>query len=93
MCQLVCILSQDEYKPGDPPPPGNHPLAMQEWADVQLKAGLQEQMCGACERFYFPQELSAHPLAWVAYTRRGRAVGINSPLCLGCAEKRGLTNA
>ena len=37
---VVCILEQDKYKPGDPPPTGY--LEWHEWAEVQRKAGLAD---------------------------------------------------
>lgn len=54
--RVACILSSEGYKPGDPHPEGY--LAEVEWADVQLKAGLRQRVCGRCGKWKFPQELS-----------------------------------
>jgi len=44
--KVACILEQDTYKPGDPPPEGY--LAWHEWAEVQRKAGIKQVQCGRC---------------------------------------------
>lgn len=93
MCQLVCILVQDEYKPGDPPPPGRGYLAMQEWAEVQLMSGLRQAECPCCGRWRFPQELSKHWIAVRGFDNRGRVFVTSDRMCLECATERGLTNA
>lgn len=47
----------EDFKPGDPPPE-NH-AEWQEWAQVQLKAGILQKRCPACKRLRFPNEKCA----------------------------------
>ena len=51
----ICIIEQDEYKPGDQPPEGY--LAWCEWAEVQRKAGVKQKKCVVCGLWRTPQEL------------------------------------
>ena len=44
------------YEVGDPRPVGY--LQCQDWADVHLKAGLKQERCCQCGKWYFPHELS-----------------------------------
>jgi hypothetical protein len=48
----ICIAGS--YKPGDPQPEGY--LDRQEWARVQLKAGLRQRRCPRCSLWKFPQQ-------------------------------------
>lgn len=42
------------FKPGDQPPTGY--IERDEWASVQLKAGLRQKRCPVCRLYKFPQE-------------------------------------
>lgn len=57
---VVCLLVQDYYKPGDPRPDGY--LAFHEWARVQLRGGLKQTRCRLCGLWRFPQEYSKRPV-------------------------------
>lgn len=83
--RLVCLLSQKEYKPGDPAPSGY--LAWHEWAEVQHKAGLRQKQCCKCGLWKYPQELSASPAKWPALNRQGKRVEQSGPVCLKCAPQ------
>ena len=50
----VIVCSVPEFKKGDPSPSGF--LAKMEWAEIQLKHGLRQEICGSCGKWYFPQE-------------------------------------
>ena len=54
---VVCILEQATYKPGDLPPTGY--LEWHEWAEVQRKAGIKQRQCGKCGKWKTPQEMSS----------------------------------
>ena len=72
-----------EFKPGDPCPDGY--IARQEWAAVQLKAGLKQAECGMCSRWQFPQELVPDLIIESeALTSRGEKVKMTSRVCLEC---------
>lgn len=71
-----------DYKPGDPPPAGY--VDQQEWARVQMKAGLRQQQCGKCGLWKFPQELSERYSRWTARTRAGQPVEVTAPICKEC---------
>lgn len=47
------------FRAGDPPPEGY--LAWDEWARVQLKAGLKQRKCWHCGLWRFPQEFCHGP--------------------------------
>jgi len=51
---IVCV--QPTFKPGDQAPAGY--LAWNEWAEVQLKAGLRQKTCERCWKWKFPQEMN-----------------------------------
>ena len=87
--RLACILVSPGFRPGDPPPSGY--LQRQEWADVQHKAGLRQEVCSSCCRYKFPQELSETVVNSKAKVIRGGAVHevtVNERLCLSCAARR-----
>lgn len=54
---MICILITQYFKPGDSIPPGY--LDRQEWARVQLAAGLRQKRRD-CGYFHFPQEICEH---------------------------------
>ena len=54
----VCILTSGEYEPGDQPPDGY--IQRQEWARVQMKAGLRQAKCPGCFKWLFPQQVKTH---------------------------------
>lgn len=81
---LVCILEGEDYKPGDPAPIGY--LEWHEWADVQIKAGLKQQQCGKCSKWFFPQELSDKTIETNARTAKGARVRLSDPVCIGCVK-------
>ena len=83
------------FKPGDPCPDGY--IDREEWAMVQLKAGLKQQECGCCCRWFFPQELSGVTIETpgvmiVKKTKRNvgvvQKVTLKSPVCKACQAKR-----
>lgn len=51
---IVCLMTSGPYKPGDPPPSGY--MQWQEWARVQIKAGLRQARCEKCGLWEFPGE-------------------------------------
>jgi len=86
----VCILTQQEYKPGDQPPEGKGYLAWTEWAEVQRNAGIEQVMCCRCLLWKTPQELSdivdkLYPFK----IKNGEKVTVEmtDPVCLKCAER------
>lgn len=72
------------FKPGDSPPADHAYGDLQEWADVQLKAGLRQEPCSNCGRWKFPQELSATIREYTAYRIGVGAVSLQSRICLEC---------
>jgi hypothetical protein len=78
----MCLLHGGNPKPGDPKPEG-YSLEY-EWAEVQLRAGLEQVRCGRCSKYKFPQELSGLVDVTPAFDRRGKTHLIRSPVCLGC---------
>jgi hypothetical protein len=74
------------FKPGDMPPPGY--IERQEWAAVQMKAGLKQRTCGFCSLYCFPQELSGEEIRTRATTSRGLIVNRVVPICRKCKERR-----
>jgi hypothetical protein len=79
----ACLLVQPTFKPGDQPPEGY--LEWHEWAEVQRKAGIKQQMCGRCCRWKTPQELSDIVDTTTARTSRGARHVLTSPVCNACA--------
>jgi hypothetical protein len=79
-----CLDFGDEYKPGDPPPSGY--CDWHEWADVQAKAGLEQQKCGGCGLWSFPQELSGKSVRGEGTKSDGETVVYYLPICLKCVE-------
>lgn len=72
-----------EFKPCDPCPDGY--IARQEWAAVQMKAGMKQVECGMCSRWQFPQELVPDLIIESeAMTSRGEKVKMTSRVCLEC---------
>lgn len=71
-----------EYKPGDPEPAGY--LDRQEWAEVQIKAGLKQVQCGLCNLWKFPQQLSGTILGQESYDFKGNLVVQEFPVCKEC---------
>lgn len=83
------LLSQRKYEPGDPAPDGY--LAWHEWAEIQAKAGLRQEQCGYCMRWWFPQQLTGLVLKSILQSRRG-PVAVQSAVCLECAHRKRLQN-
>lgn len=81
------LTAQNTFKPGDMPPPGNGYLEMQEWAEVQLKAGLRQKACGCCGAWAFPQQLAARKFVFRGFTSKGETVERHLPMCLKCETK------
>ncbi len=76
-----------DFKPGDPCPDGY--IARSEWAEVQMKAGLRQVVCGMCSRWQFPQELVPDLVIEThGMTSRGKPVVHTAACCLEC-EKAG----
>jgi NMD protein affecting ribosome stability and mRNA decay len=73
-----------EFRPGDPEPEGY--IDRQEWARVQMKAGLRQTQCPDCSRWKFPQQLSTQEVRWTGRDRRGREHALSAFRCLDCAE-------
>ena len=79
------LLVQDTYQPGDQPPEGY--IAWHEWAEVQRRAGIKQQMCGRCSRWKTPQELSDIVDTTPARTSRGVRRALTDPVCNACAVR------
>lgn len=85
----VAIVSiGGEYEPGSQPPTTQGYLDMEEWFNVQRKAGLRQVECGRCGRWKFPQELSGTVDNSTAHKRDGTPVAIESPVCNDCQPKQ-----
>lgn len=54
MSKPVFLEITPDFKPGDPPPQGY--MGWHRWAEVQIKAGLQQTQCPTCGKWRFPQE-------------------------------------
>ena len=80
--KVVCILEQEDYKPGDQPPEGY--LAWHEWAEVQRKAGIKQVQCGRCGLWKTPQELSGQNDRCEMQSRKGPVIVV-TPVCNKCA--------
>jgi hypothetical protein len=78
----------DDYKPGDMPPTGY--IARQEWADVQMKAGLKQVPCNHCGKWLFPQQV-ARETTRVLRNSMGAPVNVKGYVCKACDA--GETNA
>lgn len=74
-----------DYQPGDMGPIGY--MEREEWAVVQMKAGLHQVACGRCGEWKFPQELSDKYHRTTAINRRGEVVKLIDSVCLQCAAK------
>ena len=83
-----------DYKPGDMPPGGY--CDRQEWARVQLQAGLRQVNCNHCGLFRFPQQLSrTETRTYQAYATKRDAMNEENPIdvtepyyiCHKCAEE------
>lgn len=81
---MACLLTQEKYKPGGPPPSSY--LAWHEWAEAQWKAGLRQKECGRCGKWKFPQELSGEEDEMRAFKSDGSPVVLVSPVCSECTE-------
>ena len=86
-----------EYKPGDQPPDGY--IDRQEWAKVQLKAGLKQERCSRCCRWRFPQQISSVTQETeVAYRTKRDAINETNPIeivvnvivCNDCATQKSI---
>jgi len=75
-----------DFKPGDPQPDGY--IDRQEWARVQMKAGLRQTQCPDCSRWQFPQQFSTQEVRWSAKDRRGRDHHFSAFRCADCVEKQ-----
>jgi hypothetical protein len=82
---LICILDGGHHKPGDPPPIGYS--QKDEWAHVQLRAGLRQVRCGRCVLYKFPQELSGLIDVGELFDSKGGIHRRASPVCLACAAR------
>lgn len=80
--KVGCILVGQNYQSGDQPPEGY--IDKQEWAKVQMKAGLRQQQCKTCWHWKFPQELSDRVGTMIV---RGRRATIILPVCRMCVTK------
>ena len=79
------MLVGGDYKPGDQPPIGY--LDRQEWAEVQMKAGLRQRQCSKCSKWCFPQQLSSDVNVHIGKDSLGRTVRIEMAICKVCAPK------
>lgn len=81
----VAILTVGgDYEPGSQPPKTNGYMDMEEWFNVQRKAGLRQVECGRCGRWKFPQELSSTVDKAKLHKRDGTPVPVESPVCNEC---------
>jgi hypothetical protein len=75
------------FKVGDPCPDGY--IARAEWAEVHLKAGLKQKMCGRCLKWMFPHELSTKRFFFFASrTKHGVKEQFESVRCKSCANEK-----
>lgn len=90
---LGILTYTPDFKPGDPPPDGYNDWHA--WAEVQAKAGLKQEQCCGCSRWFFPQELSGKVREFEAYrTKRDAMAGgkkgkvkYKLPVCIECDKK------
>jgi len=88
--RVAFITYQLDWKPGDLPPTDKSDyLGWHEWAEVQHQAGLRQQQCGGCGKWFYPQELSSTVRHWTAFTykKMTKRVKLTSPLCKICEPK------
>ena len=70
------------FKVGDPLPDGY--TARAEWAQVHLDAGLKQEKCCMCCKWYFPHELSGRTSVAQSMTSRGVRVYRSQRICKEC---------
>ena len=83
---LVHLSITPDYKVGDPMPHGY--IDRQEWAAVQMKAGLKQEQCGWCCRWKFPFEMSDHVESMQCMTSKGEPHLLTWKLCVECNDIR-----
>jgi hypothetical protein len=79
------------FKPGDPPPVGY--TAASEWAGVQSAAGLRQERCSECLRWFFPQELQGVYRMAAVKVVRGRLLeraSVPRFVCVHCVWPAGV---
>lgn len=74
-----------EYQPGSLPPSGYNGFF--DWADVQEKAGLKQEMCSNCCLWKYPQEMYVSEQYEYVDARTGDTVLLWSPKCRECCGK------
>ena len=84
--RLIHLSCTPDYKVGDPQPDGY--IDRQEWAAVQMKAGLKQEQCGWCSRWKFPFEMSDHVESMKCMTSKGKPHVLTWKLCLPCRDKQ-----
>lgn len=52
--EIVFLDGCRDFKAGDPRPEGY--LEVHAWAEIQIKAGINQTECPRCKRWHFPQE-------------------------------------
>lgn len=84
---VVCILEQATYKPGDLPPTGY--LEWHEWAEVQRNAGIKQRQCGKCGKWKTPQEMSKNHVQCETSKEHGLVIVAYLspfPICTQCED-------
>lgn len=74
-----------KFEPYSQPPAGY--MERHEWAQVQLRAGLRQKLCGFCSLWKFPQELVGDAIVTQAETSRGTKVNQIWHVCEECSKK------
>lgn len=81
---MAILTHHDGVKPGDMPPVEKSDyLGWRAWAEVQHKAGLRQQQCGKCGRWFYPQELSDKTIETTMYRDKlmQKPITVVLPLC------------
>ncbi len=81
---IVCVSGP--FKAGDLPPKNGGYLDMQEWHEVQHRAGLRQSECGKCGKYYYPQEMSEQTIeSKYQKSKYGPVLSTTKPVCKKCA--------
>jgi len=84
--RIIHLSWTPDYKVGDPMPDGY--VDRQEWAEVQMKAGLKQEQCGGCSLWKFPFQMSDHVESLKCMTSKGEPHVLTWKYCLACRKSQ-----